>query len=321
MNTKNNKYYQVIDANINRVTEGLRVIEDYARFISKQKALTDRLAELRKKISQSELDLINHLLIRDVAQDMRATDIPQKRKDVFSLLKANFKRVEEGLRVLEEYTGKSIYNRIRYEIYVLEKEIILTSIKPSLAYGIYLISDDESILEQGLVWKVSAIQLRDKVSNKQAILKKALRLQKKAKQANIPLIINDYLDVALLSHADGFHSGQDDLDISLIRKLLGPHKLIGRSTQTLEQGIRAQNDGADYIGIGPILPTPSKSEQQAIGFDYLREAKKYIAIPYVAIGGINFVSMKKIAQYKPPLVALIRSYKEIPKIQRRYFVK
>lgn len=318
---KNNHYYQVIDANINRVAEGLRVIEDYTRFIFKQKALTARLSTLRKEVSRSEIDLIKHLLIRDPSQDMRAKDIPQQRKDVFDLLKANFKRVEEGLRVLEEYTGNSLYNRIRYEIYTLEKEIILTALKPSLKPGAYLISDDEKILEQGLAWKVSAIQLRDKTSNKQTILKKATRLQKKAEQAGIPFIINDYLDIALLSDADGLHTGQDDLDIPSIRQLLGPHKLIGRSTQTLKQGLKAQKDGADYLGIGPILATPSKPERKAIGFDYLGKAKKQIIIPYVAIGGINLESMVEIGKYKPPLVALIRSYKEIPEIKRKYFSK
>lgn len=319
--SKNNSYYQVIDANINRVAEGLRVIEDYTRFISKQKAPTERLAILRKEISQSEINLIQHLLIRDPTQDMRAADIPQKRKNTFDLLKANFKRIEEGLRVLEEYTGNALYNRTRYEIYTLEKEIILTSLKPSFTSGVYLISDDEAILKQGLAWKVSIIQLRDKMSSKQTILKKALRIQKKAKQAGIPFIVNDYLDIALLSDADGLHTGQDDLPIPLIRRLLGQNKLIGRSTQTLEQGLKAQKDGADYIGIGPIFSTPSKPEQQAIGLDYLEKAKKRITIPYVAIGGINLESMAQIGQLKLPLVALIRAYKEIPEIKKTYFPK
>jgi thiamine-phosphate pyrophosphorylase len=252
---------------------------------------------------------------------MRATDIPPKREDIPTLLKANFKRIEEGLRVLEEYTGNSLYNRIRYEIYTLEKEIILTALKPILCSGVYLISDNELILEQGLTWKVSAIQLRDKINSKQIILKKALRIQKKAKQAGIPFIINDYLDVALLSDADGLHTGQDDLAIPLIRQLLGPHKLIGRSTQTLKEGIKAQEDGADYIGIGPILSTPSKPEQQAIGLNYLKLANKHITSPYVAIGGINLKTMAQIAPCKPPLVALIRAYKESLEIKKKYFSK
>jgi thiamine-phosphate pyrophosphorylase len=203
----------------------------------------------------------------------------------------------------------------------LEKEIILTALKPSFTSGVYLISDDETLLKQGLAWKVSVIQLRDKVSSKQTILKKALRIQKKAKQAGIPFIVNDYLDIVLLSDADGLHTGQDDLAIPLLRQLLGPHKLIGRSTKTLKEGLQAQNNGADYIGIGPIFSTSSKPEPQAIGLDYLKKANKYIAIPYVAIGGINLESMAQVAPFKPPLVGLIRAYKEIPEIKKEYFSK
>src|SRR5258708_23811451 len=115
-----NNYYQIIDANINRVSEGLRVIEDYTRFISKQKFFTNQLAKLRKQINSSENEPINNLLIRNTDGDMRAKEIPQKREDIIALLKANFKRVEEGLRVLEEYTGNALFNRVRYEIYDLE---------------------------------------------------------------------------------------------------------------------------------------------------------------------------------------------------------
>jgi thiamine-phosphate pyrophosphorylase len=287
----NDAYYQIIDANINRVAEGLRVIEDYTRFISKQKSVTEQLAQIRKKINESEDHPIEHLLIRDTTQDMRAAELPRARKDTFNLLKANFKRVEEALRVLEEYTGNTSYNRIRYSMYGLEKEIILGTV----------------------------IQLRDKVSSKQEVLEKARLIQPKAKKAGIPFIVNDYLDVALLSNADGLHTGQDDLDISHIRKLLGPHKIIGRSSSTLKEGIQAQKDGADYIGIGPIFATPTKNDRSAIGFEYLKNAKKDITIPYVAIGGVNLETMAKIAPYDPPLVALVRAYPDIPKINAKYF--
>jgi thiamine-phosphate pyrophosphorylase len=283
--------------------------------------LTDELAKMRKQINstEAEADLISNLLIRNTEADMRAKEIPQKREDIIALLKANFKRIEEGLRVLEEYTGNSFYNKIRYTVYELEKEIILTAMKKTFKSGIYLISDDVTILEQGINWGVSAIQLRDKKSSKQKILNNALRIKEKAKKAGIPLIINDYIDIALVSDADGFHSGQDDIEIPLLRKILGPHKIIGRSTSTLAQGIKAQKQGADYIGIGPIWASVSKPEYKAIGLDYLKKAKEQITIPYVAIGDITLSHMSEIASFRPPLVALIRAYKEIPAIQKKYF--
>lgn len=314
-------YQQIIDANINRVSEGLRVIEDFTRFISKQKNITQELSRIRKAINQTETDLIPNLLIRDTSKDMRAREVPAGRPDSQSLLKANFKRVEEGLRVLEEYTGNSLYNKFRYRMYDLEKEILLTSLKQTLKPGVYLISDDPKILLLGLRWKVSAIQLRDKKGSKAAILKKALALAKKAKAAGIPFIVNDYLDIALLCDADGFHAGQDDLDTLSLRKLLGPHKILGRSTQTLEEGLLAQKDGADYVGIGPIFATATKPEKAPIGLEYLKQAKEQLTIPYVAIGNINLKTMAEVAVAAPPLVAIIRAYKDIPKIQKNYMLE
>ncbi len=312
-----NNYYQIIDANINRVTEGLRVIEEYTRFLTLQKKQTDELAKLRREISQTEKEYLQDLLSR--GSDVRAAEPPPQRKDLETLLRANFKRIEQGLRVLEEYTGNPFYTKKRFEIYALEKEILLSLQKKNIKPGIYLISDDEKNLEQGLKWEVSAIQLRDKKNSKKVILQKAFRIQEKAKRKGIPLIINDYIDIALACDADGFHSGQDDISIKQVRDILGPHKIIGRSTHILKEGIQAERQGADYIGIGPIWSTISKPEYKAIGFDYLKKAKEQIHIPYVAIGDINFAHMSEIFSFLPPNVALIRAYKEIPEIQKKYF--
>lgn len=313
----NDKYYQVIDANINRVSEGLRVIEEYVRFVTLQKDFTLQLADIRRQLNKTEDSRIQNLLSRGT--DVRAAEPAPPRKDIFDLLKANFKRVEEGLRVLEEYTGEPSYNKARFAVYMLEKEILLQSLKQTFKPGVYLISDDPKVLEQGILWNVSAIQLRDKTSTKQVVLEKAYALQQKAKKAGVPFIVNDYLDIARLSDADGLHTGQDDMDIAPIRKLLGPHKIIGRSTNTLAQGIQAQKDGADYVGIGPIFATPTKFDRAAIGFEYLKAAKKQLTIPYVAIGGVNLDTMAEIAPYAPPMVAVVRAYQDIPKITKTYF--
>lgn len=116
-------YPTIIDANINRVSEGLRVIEEYTRFIAQHKPLTDQLATLRKQVNQTESyqQKTHHLAARNTTHDMRAMDPPTQRKNTFDILKANFKRIEEGLRVLEEYTGNPQYNMFRYACYELEK--------------------------------------------------------------------------------------------------------------------------------------------------------------------------------------------------------
>lgn len=311
-------YNQIIDANINRVAEGLRVIEDYARFIYRHKKLTNELALLRKQINSTEKDFVPHLLIRNTEHDMRAREVPIVRKNIQQLLKANFKRVEEGLRVLEEYTGNSFYNRARYRVYDLEKDILLSAMRKTLKPGVYLISDDVKILEKGLLWGVSCIQLRDKKSPKEIVLKKAITIGKKAKAAGIPFIVNDYLDIAILSDADGFHSGQDDMGVQFLRKILGPHKIIGKSTHNLKEGKKAEKEGADYVGIGPIWSTLTKPEEKAIGLNYLRKAENSFSIPYIAIGGVNLSTMPELLFLKPPLVAIVSAYKEIPAIIKKY---
>ena len=309
---------QVIDANLNRVSEGLRVIEEYCRFILKHKIFTDQLASIRKIVNESEQQPIEHLQIRETEADMRAKETPRARESLFDLLKANFKRVEEGLRVLEEYTGQPMYSIIRYDIYALEKDILLTLSRKNILKGIYLISDQVEILRQGLEWGVRMIQLRDKTGSKQAIYDKAKILQKLALKSGIPFIVNDHLDIAKSVDADGLHSGQDDLPVSVQRQLLGPHKIIGRTTHTLEQGLQAQSDGADYISVGPIWETPSKPGRSGIGLDYLTHARERFQIPYVAIGGVSLDRMPLLMTYPPPLIGLIRAWKEVPQFIAAY---
>ena len=250
----------IIDANINRVSEGLRVIEEFTRFTIQEKPLTDRLSKLRKEINITESyeEGIAHLMVRDTDQDVRAKEIPQKRLSIYEVLKANFKRVEEGLRVLEEYTGNNAYNQCRYECYELEKEIVLRAIKPELKNGIYLISDKVDVLEKGLKEGVAIIQLRDKSGTKSEIFEKAKQVKRLSENYNIPFIINDFIDIALLIDADGLHTGQDDISVTELRKILGPHKILGRTTHNIDQGKQAQVEGADYVSVGPIWEAPSK---------------------------------------------------------------
>ena len=303
-------YAQVIDANINRVAEGLRVIEEYTRFISKNKALTDALAAMRKQLNLSETNPINNLKIRDTFSDMRAKEVPSQRPELWDLLKANFKRVEEGLRVLEEYTGNPLYNSLRYDAYELEKEVLLSLTKKNIKPGIYLISDQIEILEEGLKKGVSLIQLRDKKSDKPSLLSRSQHMQALAKGYNTPFIINDHLDIALEIDADGFHSGQDDLSVTIQRRLLGPHKIIGKTTHNLEQGLQAQQDGADYVSVGPIWETPSKPGRAGIGFEYLKQASQ-LRIPFVAIGGVSLDNIDQILPYQPPLIGVIRAFDQL----------
>ena len=188
--------------------------------------------------------------------------------------KSKFKRAEEACRVLEEVTGNATYNECRYDLYDLEKDIILGLLKKNIKKGIYLISADVSVLEQGLKDGATIIQLRDKYADKPTILERALALKDIVKNYDTPFIINDFIDIAITVDADGLHTGQDDIALPYLRNIFGPHKILGRTT-TLEQGLKAQEQGADYVSVGPIWETPSKPGRPGIGFDYLKKPMKH----------------------------------------------
>lgn len=123
--------------------------------------------------------------------------------------------------------------------------------------------------------------------------------------------MNDFIDIAILTEADGLHTGQDDIPLEELRKLLGPHKLLGRTTHTLDQGKDAQAQGADYVSIGPIWETPSKPGRAGIGFEYLKTHKTSLHIPVVAIGGINSQNIDQIRPFEPFWIGVIRDYKAL----------
>lgn len=308
---------QIIDANLNRLSEGLRVIEEYTRFITKEKEITKQLSQLRKQINLSEDNPVQNLLIRNTKGDMRAKETPTKRGTWHDLLKANFKRAEEACRVLEEVTGNHIYNHCRYDLYDLEKEILLGLLQKHISSGIYLISDEVSVLEKGLKDGASIIQLRDKYADKPTILEKALALKTIAKKYDTPVIINDFIDIAITVDADGLHTGQDDIPLPYLRDILGPHKILGRTTHNITQGLKAQKEGADYVSVGPIWDTPSKPGRPGIGFSYLKKAQEKLSIPYVAIGGVSLENIDNIIPYKPTMIGLIRDHDNLKKMLKK----
>jgi thiamine-phosphate pyrophosphorylase len=136
------------------------------------------------------------------------------------------------------------------------------------------------------------IQLRDKESKRESVLKEAYKLRKLLRGSKTIFIVNDYIDIAKIVDSDGIHLGQNDLPVQIARQLLGKDKLIGVSCHNLNQAIEAQKNRADYISIGPIFSTPTKPEYKAVGIDLIRKVKKAIHIPFFLIGGINEKNIK-----------------------------
>ena len=131
------------------------------------------------------------------------------------------------------------------------------------------------------------VQLRDKLSGKETILRDAFLLQKTFLNTDTLFIVNDYLDIAKITDCDGLHLGQSDVTIEIARRVLGKDKIIGISCHNLKQALDAQGKGADYIGFGPIFPTSTKPEGKAIGLGLIKQLKQKLRIPFFIIGNIN----------------------------------
>lgn len=149
------------------------------------------------------------------------------------------------------------------------------------------------------------IQLRDKKSPFPAVLTKA-RAIKKILARKALFIVNDYPALCLLAGADGVHLGQDDLPVTMARKVLGKDTIIGVSCHSIEQAKAAQRAGADYIGFGPLFATPTKREYAAIGARDIPRLKKIVTIPFFAIGGIDCARLRELKPYGIKRIAVCR---------------
>lgn len=145
----------------------------------------------------------------------------------------------------------------------------------------------EDDIEKAILGGVTMIQLREKHLNDDEFIKIADDVKKVCQKYQIPFIINDNLEVALNVDSDGIHIGQDDLPATLVRKQIGPNKILGVSVYNLQEALKAETDGADYLGVGAMFATKTKNDANNISFDKLNEICKNVKIPVVAIGGIN----------------------------------
>lgn len=150
-------------------------------------------------------------------------------------------------------------------------------------------------VEEALKAGVTFLQLREKNLDYDSFLQLAIEIKKIADKYNVPFVINDNVDVAIACGADGVHVGQEDMDAKEVRKIIGPDKILGVSAETVEQAIRAEQSGADYLGVGAVFPSPTKLDAEVVSFETLKEICKTVSIPVVAIGGINEDNAVKLA--------------------------
>ena len=161
----------------------------------------------------------------------------------------------------------------------------------------------EEVLSHG----IGFVQFRNKHLPKKESLQVAIRLRDLCKRYRSLFIINDEIDLALATDSDGVHVGQEDYPLDLARNLMGPDKIIGVSTHSLQQAIAAELGGADYIGFGSIFPTRSKGTTQWVGLDDLKKISEAVSIPIFAIGGISPANVSSVLRSGASGIAVISS--------------
>ena len=142
-------------------------------------------------------------------------------------------------------------------------------------------------VEKALKGGVTFVQLREKALDEQAFLEEAKEIQKLCAKYHVPFVINDNVEIAAQIGADGVHVGQSDMEAGDVREKLGPDRIIGVSAQTVEQAVRAQERGADYLGVGAVFSTGSKADAVKVSHETVRAITEAVDIPVIAIGGIT----------------------------------
>ncbi|MBW4579722.1 MAG: thiamine phosphate synthase [Tildeniella nuda ZEHNDER 1965/U140] len=325
---------RILDANLDRAREGLRTIEEWCRFGLDNAVLTDECKHLRQELAHWHTPDLR--AARDTPGDagtLLTHPDEAARSSVQAVLQANLCRVQEALRVLEEY-GK-VYRpdmgeackQMRYRVYTLESKLTADQRRQQLEQAkLYLVTSPTDNLfdtvEAALKGGLTLVQYRDKTADDDVRLRNAQKLAQLCRHYNALFIVNDRVDLAIAVDADGVHLGQQDIPIALARQLLGSQCLIGRSTHCPDDLHRAIQEGADYIGVGPVYETPTKAGRPAAGFDYVRYAAEHATIPWFAIGGIDANNLPDVLAAKVDRVAIVRAimHAEQPTLTTQQFL-
>jgi thiamine-phosphate pyrophosphorylase len=305
---------RLLDAAINRAREGLRVAEDYCRFVLDDVLLCGELKTVRHDLTAALAALPAGALLqaRDTLGDvgtLLSTAAEGERASPAAVVRANLKRLQEALRSLEEFgklhgpdLGRSL-EALRYRSYTLEKAILggapgRERLRDARLYllvtGSQCLGPLERTIAEAAAGGVDILQLREKKLSDRDLLDRARQVRRWTRDAGVLFILNDRPDIAWLVEADGVHLGQDDMPIREARRVLGPDALIGVSTHDLAQLRQAVLDGASYVGVGPTFSSSTKDFAELAGLDYIRAASTTTSMPTFAIGGINVANIGEV---------------------------
>ena len=162
-------------------------------------------------------------------------------------------------------------------------------------YTLYLVTDRnqpapgtfEKVVEEAIRGGATLVQLREKSGDTGILYERALQLKQVTHAYHVPLIIDDRIDIMMAVDVDGVHVGQSDMPAAVARKMIGHGKILGVSAGTLEEAVKAEKDGADYLGVGAMFPTATKTDADLTSMETLKEILHTVHIPVVVIGGIN----------------------------------
>ncbi len=315
--------FRILDAAANRAREGIRVVEDFVRFTLDDAFLSRQLKELRHSLSGALRGLNDAALIssRDTVGDVGTTihtDSEMSRVSLLDVARANLKRIEEATRTLEEFSKVAVafdpsathlrdlparLGQVRYNLYTLEKAILTSIDGRSRLEGasLYMLLtqslcrlDWETVLRQAIAGGVRVVQIREKELSDRDLLTHVRRVRAITAETNVLLIMNDRPDLAVLAEADGVHVGQEELSVRDARRIVGPNRLVGVSTHSIEQARQAVLDGASYLGVGPTFQSGTKNFNEFAGLDYVRAVSAEISLPWFAIGGIDATNVSQV---------------------------
>jgi thiamine-phosphate pyrophosphorylase len=310
----NGDLLRILDVNLNRAREALRVIEDYARFVRDDadaagaiKQSRHALRDIRAALGAAAL-LAARDIVGDVGRDVKAR-AELHRADMEEVVRAAFGRAEEAARALGEY-GKIVApvaaqaaETLRYQLYELEQRVVLrgTLRQRFRAVRLYVLITASlcrrpwlETAEAAIRGGAGCLQLREKDLDGGELLRRARRLRELTAAHDVLLAINDRPDIARLVHADVVHVGQTDLSVAEARHVAGASSLVGKSTHTAEQFAAARAEAPDYLAVGPMFATTTKPQEHIAGVPTLRAVRGQTELPLVAIGGITAASADEV---------------------------
>jgi thiamine-phosphate pyrophosphorylase len=318
---------RILDASANRAREAIRVIEDFCRYVLDDSYLTGRLKQERHDLVEAlrflPADL--HLAARDTLGDVGtglAADGEMERASSIDVVRVNFKRWQEAMRSLEEYSkifspsGAHRLEQIRYQSYTLERAVVIGAgsrqrLSDARLYVLLTTSECSAALDwtikEATAGGAQVFQLREKGLPDRLLLEKARQVRGWTRQEGVLFIMNDRPDIARLVEADGVHVGQEELPVRECRRVLGRDALVGVSTHSLEQARRAVLDGASYIGVGPTFPSATKEFSEFPGLEFVRQVAAETSLPAFAIGGISLENIEHVVAAGVRRVAVSRA--------------